>query len=386
MKILLCTPTFNTVTHGPAKFAQLVFRINEAYPEHELRILTENPTSEDNIKIIGIKIYCPRPFHAIKNFVRAVQYYRKGLEIYEEFPFDVIVYNNAILGLWTALKNKKAFAIVGMLNDYENISIGKRPRKNEPVRKWLIRSVFKWAERLSLKYLDGTLVCSDYLKNRVIAAYKISPTKIFRLYSSIDVHALVFRSRALIDYKHQIHILFVKVDYKVGGLSILLSALAKLQHYRFKLTVIGPKEKVVAQTMPSLAWPKNVELAIIGPQTQEKVYHLLETADIFSVPSIREGLGVANMEALAIGIPVITTTAGGIPEVTGDGAYGWLAKPESVEDLADQISQCLQNPELSHMKSIRGRKWVEDSFDFYRMLREFLQILDLVIQRKRNHQ
>ena len=59
--------------------------------------------------------------------------------------------------------------------------------------------------------------------------------------------------------------------------------------------------------------------------------------DIFCVPSHKEALGVANLEALSRGVPVISSNAGGIPEVLNYGKCGWMANPGDSEDLASVL-------------------------------------------------
>ena len=63
------------------------------------------------------------------------------------------------------------------------------------------------------------------------------------------------------------------------------------------------------------------------------------------LPSFAEGLPVAIMEAMALGVPVISTFVAGIPELVHAGEHGWLVPAGDVDALADAMQQCLDAPD-----------------------------------------
>ena len=86
----------------------------------------------------------------------------------------------------------------------------------------------------------------------------------------------------------------------------------------------------------------------MGPTKHSEIIKLYQTHDIFCVPVTSEALGVANMEAMASGIPIVTTKVGGIPEVIGDGAF--YCEPKNVESIKIALKHCIENPELRNQK------------------------------------
>jgi L-malate glycosyltransferase len=72
---------------------------------------------------------------------------------------------------------------------------------------------------------------------------------------------------------------------------------------------------------------------------------LVAEADVFAMSSREEGLGTSVLDAMARGIPVASTTAGGLPEMLGDGA-GLLVPPEQPSALAEAVARLLEDPEL----------------------------------------
>lgn len=84
--------------------------------------------------------------------------------------------------------------------------------------------------------------------------------------------------------------------------------------------------------------------------------------DVLALPSYREGLGYAPLEAQACGIPVVTTTATGAMDSVLDGVTGFHVPVGNSEMLADRIDQLLSDPELRFRMGQSGRKWIVEEF------------------------
>jgi len=74
---------------------------------------------------------------------------------------------------------------------------------------------------------------------------------------------------------------------------------------------------------------------------------LLAAADVYILPSYNEGLPVSILEAMAYGLPVISTPIGGIPEVVKEGVNGFLVEPGNTQQIADRIGKMINSPELA---------------------------------------
>jgi len=94
---------------------------------------------------------------------------------------------------------------------------------------------------------------------------------------------------------------------------------------------------------------------------EKNIAPVFAALDISVLPSIEEGLGRTNLEAMAVGKPVISTKVGGIPEYITDGENGFLITYDSMA-LADRIRQLLDSPELCHSMGERGCRRVEERF------------------------
>jgi glycosyltransferase involved in cell wall biosynthesis/SAM-dependent methyltransferase len=97
---------------------------------------------------------------------------------------------------------------------------------------------------------------------------------------------------------------------------------------------------------------------------------VLAAADLFVLSSRQEGLPVALMEALALGLPVVATAVGGIPEVVTTGVEGVLVSPGRPDELADGVAQLVSEPGLrARMAEAATRR--SEQFDVRRAVRRY---------------
>jgi glycosyltransferase involved in cell wall biosynthesis len=95
---------------------------------------------------------------------------------------------------------------------------------------------------------------------------------------------------------------------------------------------------------------------------------VLSVMDIFCLPSLKEGLGLALMEAQALGIPVIATRVGGITSLIEDEKTGLLVKPENTEELSKAILRLLKDKDLARNLGERAREFIQENFSLEKMI------------------
>ena len=106
-----------------------------------------------------------------------------------------------------------------------------------------------------------------------------------------------------------------------------------------------------------------------GPLPEPEVAALLDRADLFVLPSVvardgqMEGLPVALMEALACGVPAVSTRLSGIPEIIRDGETGVLAEPGDPASLRAALRRVVDEPSEAWTRAVAGRRLVEREFD-----------------------
>ena len=160
MKVLFCTNAFEKVNNGPAKFAHLLLE-EAGNADLEIRILTEDVTGEA-ASVYKLYLNIPRLFKPVGQFIRMWKYHREAMKIRKDYSFDILVYNNAMIGLVSCLFFKKT---VGMINDDNNAFnslpavFKKKVRLNKHV-------LFYYIEYITCHFAKCIIVNSDYLKRQ----------------------------------------------------------------------------------------------------------------------------------------------------------------------------------------------------------------------------
>jgi L-malate glycosyltransferase len=101
--------------------------------------------------------------------------------------------------------------------------------------------------------------------------------------------------------------------------------------------------------------------------------HVLQISDIFILPSETESFGLAALEAMAVGVPVISSNTGGIPEVNLHGVSGYLSNVGDIEDMANNTLKILANPETL----LRFRRNAQDralQFDIDSVVKQYEEV------------
>jgi glycosyltransferase involved in cell wall biosynthesis len=101
---------------------------------------------------------------------------------------------------------------------------------------------------------------------------------------------------------------------------------------------------------------------------QEEVQPLLSVSDVFVLPSKEESFGLAALEAMACGVPVVAARVGGVPEVIEDGVSGFLHAPDAVDEMAASTLRLLRDPDLHGRMSDAAVRRVCDKFTSERIV------------------
>ena len=144
----------------------------------------------------------------------------------------------------------------------------------------------------------------------------------------------------------------------------------------------GQQENRLKQMVRELGLSKRVHF--LGPLDQTEVIRQLQEADLFLLTSIREWLGMVLLEAQAIGLPVVATRVGGIPEAVDPDHSAVLVPPEDPQAAARALDECLHASEMRIRMGRAGRRHVENRFDVDNLNDTLVQIFrDLCRNTKR---
>jgi colanic acid/amylovoran biosynthesis glycosyltransferase len=115
------------------------------------------------------------------------------------------------------------------------------------------------------------------------------------------------------------------------------------------------------------------KVRFLGWMNQEEVKKWMMTSDILLAPSVtgadgdQEGIPVVLMEAMAMGLPVVSTFHSGIPELVIDGVTGLLAPERDSDGLAGKILELIRSEDLAAEMGNRGRDHVRENFDIEKL-------------------
>ena len=242
------------------------------------------------------------------------------------------------------------------------------------IRRW---HAFLGMQKRVAAQLNHVVTVSQKSKTDIATAFNIAEDSIRLVYNGIDTAEF----RPLTDrVKKRWQIMATaSADQPLKGLRFLLLALASLrQSYpEIELLLVGkPKpggdtEKLIAK----LGIGDRIRF-VHGISTEELVQHYAESS-IAVVPSVYEGFGLPAGEAMACGVPVVSTNGGALPEVVGDAGIVVPVKDELA--LAKGIEKLLLDDDLRESLGRQGRQRIEQQFSWRLAASEFTALYATII-------
>lgn len=160
------------------------------------------------------------------------------------------------------------------------------------------------------------------------------------------------------------------------GIPDLLHAWHELPRGRFTLEVIGSGPGEVRFRELSQSLGLDLEVRFTGPMSREKVAERYRNADLFTLPPLDEAFGSVFAEAMASGLPIVGTKAGGIPELVRHGVNGLLIYPGDRGALAEAISQLACDRQLQLRMAARNRADAERFLSWDTVTDSYMQLYD----------
>jgi N-acetyl-alpha-D-glucosaminyl L-malate synthase BshA len=208
--------------------------------------------------------------------------------------------------------------------------------------------------RFSIQKSDGITAVSDFLKRETVERFQIPAASIEVIPNFVDP-AQYDRSRypcrkaAFLrpDEKLVIHVSNMRPVKRMRDVVRIFGGVAREVPSRLVLIGDGPDRTEAAEE----AREQGVTDRVVFLGKQDSVAELMACADLLLLPSQSESFGLVALEAMASGVPVVASNAGGIPEVVLDGVTGVLGEVGDVETMAAGAVELLRDP----------RRWAEAS-------------------------
>jgi len=125
----------------------------------------------------------------------------------------------------------------------------------------------------------------------------------------------------------------------------------------------------------------NKRIHFAGNVAPKEVYNYLAKADVFCRPSLSEGLGNAFLEAMSVGLPVVATKVGGIPDFLVDGETGWFCEVKDPRSIAEKIKYILDEKNKEEVLRVmeNAKKMVKEKYGWELVAQKMERIFNLLV-------
>ena len=163
------------------------------------------------------------------------------------------------------------------------------------------------------------------------------------------------------------------------GIATIASVAERVPGAIFQLVGDGPAESRDAFIRDLDSRCLLDRVAVLEARPNKDVFALLADADIFFLPSLREGMPISIIEAMAVGLPVVASNVGAIPEMIDVPDGGMLLNPEDVDGFAQAIDHLRTRPELRNEMGRYNRLKAQKNYDYDIVVKRLCSIYDDVL-------
>lgn len=207
--------------------------------------------------------------------------------------------------------------------------------------------VYKPAVTFSINKSDAVTAVSEDLKAQTQSIFKVKKEiHVVPNFIDLDRHQPNFtdcqRTLMAKDYERIItHISNFRKVKQIPDVIQIFNNIQKEIPAKLMMVGDGPEREPAELLCKKLG----IENKVIFFGNSNEIDKILCFSDLFLLPSISESFGLAALEAMAFGVPVISTNAGGIPEVNKQGYSGFLSNVNDIEDMSKNALKILKRPE-----------------------------------------
>lgn len=236
--------------------------------------------------------------------------------------------------------------------------------------------VLIWLNRLLAHWQTKIIVISDWVGRFLQEVEGIPAEKIARIHYGLDpapIEALAdpayVRQQFNIPADAPVIGTIGRLTAQKGQIYLLQAAsLLKKEFPNLRVIIIGDGELRGELEARTKALDITTQVIFTGSRDHRETLRLLSGMDMFVFPSLWEGFGLVLLEAMALKKPIVASNVSAIPETVRHKETGLLVLPENSEQLADAITELLQNSFLSNEMGISGYRRLQQDFSVNAML------------------
>jgi glycosyltransferase involved in cell wall biosynthesis len=222
------------------------------------------------------------------------------------------------------------------------------------------RRVFSWASRYGYRKADAIVATSAGVADDLAAAFSVPAGHIHVIHNPIDLDAIAAAAGEATDPEHA-SAWQTPVIVAAGRLAdaknypLLIEAVALLRaRLPVQLIILGTGDREAS--LRALVAEKQMERVVTFAGFQRNPWRYIGRADVFALSSRYEGFGNVIVEAMACGVPVVTTSSPGTREIVTDGVDGLLVDRHEPQALADALARVLEEPGLRARLAAEARR------------------------------
>jgi glycosyltransferase involved in cell wall biosynthesis len=226
---------------------------------------------------------------------------------------------------------------------------------------------------------DKIVTVSEYVR-RLFMDQGIQPDKVITIPSGIDLMKFdpsktdnTLREEIGINQADPLVVMVAILRFNKGHYYFVNAAKKVIEDFpdtKFLIVGDGPQRKNIERYVNELDLRNNV--LMLG--LRDDIPRILASADIYVMPSLREGMGQSTMEAMAMGVPVIVSNVGGLPELVIDNQTGIVVPPKDVSSLAKAMITMLSDKEKSRRLAEAARQSIRDKYSIERTIDKTLEL------------
>jgi glycosyltransferase involved in cell wall biosynthesis len=310
------------------------------------------------IDILNINSY----FQLILNYIKEVIKFKPNI-IQIESSSGISFLKNSTLVLLKFISNAKIILSIHgsgsrFLHFYDGVPL-------------LLKNYIKYV----LLKCDAIRLLSNKWMQPFIMKFKLNYKNIFSIPNGIET-SFINRKQNKLDFGNNIIILYLGwIGKKKGTFDLLtVTEILKEKAYNFKILLVGPEmkegnRKLINDTIRNKGLKNNIKL--FKEVKYDKVYLFYNSADIFILPSYTEGFPLCILEAMASGLPIVSTNVGAIPEVVEEGKNGFLFEPGDIDTIISKIEFLINNKNLRDEIRHNNIEKVKNEFSVDRQVNKF---------------
>jgi glycosyltransferase involved in cell wall biosynthesis len=165
------------------------------------------------------------------------------------------------------------------------------------------------------------------------------------------------------------------------GFDVLLRSIQVLVSRGLDVQLVIVGEGSERASLEQLSRELNLSERVRFAGWQANVQPHFEAMDVFALSSLREGLPNVLLEAMALGVPIVSTRVNGVPRLVQDGRNGFLVTAADLEGLTTALAGLLKNDSLRELFRNTGRRTVETRYSFATRMQRLKRLYDELLER-----